>query len=65
MWSSVVITFAFIFSIAIYVQNYKYEYFCTDCENPTTVGNLLKAFFVFLYIMAAFYVIMVICLFRD
>jgi hypothetical protein len=29
------------------------------------VGSLLKAFFVFLYIMSAFYVIMVICLFRD
>lgn len=65
MWSSVVVTFAFLVSIAIYLQNYWSKYFCEECENPTTVGDILKAFYFFLYIMSVFYVIMVICLFKD
>lgn len=65
LWSSVVITFSFITGIAIYLQSYKNKYFCEECQNPTTVGSLLKVFFIVLYILSAFYVLMVICLFRD
>lgn len=65
MWISVFVSFAFIFSIAIYLQDYHDKYFCEECKNPTTAGNALRAFYIVLYVLASLYVLLVICLFKD
>jgi hypothetical protein len=65
LWISVFVSFSFLLSISIYLQDYHDKYFCEECENPTTAGNLLKWFFVTLYVLTVVYVLLVICLFKD
>lgn len=74
LWVSVFISQAFLVGMAVYIQNYRSKYFpgcdstddtTTECTQPASIGNLLRLFFIFLYVMAFIYGIMVICLFKD
>jgi hypothetical protein len=70
--TSVFTSFAFILAMAVYIQNYRSDYFSDcdnassiNCESPATIGQFLRYFFIFLYILAGLYFLLVICLFKD